>query len=300
MAKSVEVLDGRSNAPENLEYAAQAIGRSANRLAIFREVYRHSAAWKSATAIAAKLGVSRANLLKDIRPLVNKGIVEQDSRKGDQYYGVVRFYKAHRDEIIELVKNPIKLAKLSTKRRPALSVIVKNEVSYQSIRIPTKSFDVQPITIDDVDSFSAVKTIPMGGNLLGMSETTFKNGIQKILSAVGDFKDWGGEKSDLYTANVVLNGKRRASAFAFKGPGLSGKLTIARMGKNGDQAIRLLREPASIFFVQHWREIDTEVVDLIRSLAIARSAATGQPLFYCIMNGQDSARLVQAYPDAFK
>ncbi|MDB5425812.1 MAG: hypothetical protein JWQ29_3228 [Phenylobacterium sp.] len=300
MAKSVEVLDARSNAPENLEYAAQAIGRSSNRLAIFREVYRHTAAWKSATAIAAKIGVPRMNIIKDIRPLVNKGIVEQDRRSGDEYYGVVRFYKAHRDEIIELAKNPKKLSELATKRRPKLGVTVRNEVAYQAVRIPTKSFEVRSVTIDDIESFAAVKMIPMNGNLIGMSETTFKNGIQRILVAVGDFKDWGGEKSDLYTANVILAGKRRASAFAFKGPGQSGKLTIARMGKNGDQAVRLLREPASVFVVQHWREIDSEVIDLIRSLAIARSATTGEPIFYCIINGQDSDRLVRAYPDAFK
>lgn len=299
MAKSVEVLDGRSNAPENLEYAAQTIGKSPNRLAIFREVYRGTAPWKSATSIAKKLGVTRLSVIKDIRPLVNKGIVEQERKTGDEFYGVIRFYKAHRQDIVQIVENPKKLKELATKRRPRLEVTVKNQVSYSAIRVPTKSFDVRQITVDDIDSFSAVKAISMAGNLTGMSETVFKNGVQKIVAAVGEFKDWGGEKSDLYTENLVVDGKRRAAAFAFKGPGLTGKLTISRMGKNGDQAVRLLREPATVFVVQHWREIDSEVVDLIRSLAIARSATGGERVFYCIINGQDSDRLVRAYPQAF-
>jgi hypothetical protein len=95
-------------------------------------------------------------------------------------------------------------------------------------------------------------------------------------------------------------GARRAAAFAFKGPGQPGRLTIARMGKNGDQGPRLFQEPAAVFIVQHWREIDPEVLSLLHSLAIARSATSGQPIWYGVIDGQDSDRIRLAYPDAFK
>jgi hypothetical protein len=132
-----------------------------------------------------------------------------------------------------------------------------------------------------------------------MSETQFKHGIQRIIGEPGQFKDWGGEKSDLYSTRVRLTTKRVAAAFAFKGPGLKGKLVPGRMGKNGDQALRLFQEDAEVFFVQHWREIDPTVIDLMRNLAVAKSVATGKKIFYGIIDGNDSERLHLAYLQNF-
>ena len=72
------------------------------------------------------------------------------------------------------------------------------------------------------------------------------------------------------------------------------------MGTNGDQGLRLFQEDADVFLVQHWREIDPSVVDLIRNLAVARSAMTGHRIYYGTIDGDDSIRIRLAYPKHFK
>ena len=72
------------------------------------------------------------------------------------------------------------------------------------------------------------------------------------------------------------------------------------MGKNGDQPQRLFQEEADVFFIQHWREIKSSVVELMRSLAIAKSVTTGRRVWYGIIDGQDSERLRLAYTASFE
>ena len=55
--------------------------------------------------------------------------------------------------------------------------------------------------------------------------------MKRIIGETGRFKDWGGETSDLYTTRLRVGGGRKAAAFGFKGKGLTGVLTPARMGK---------------------------------------------------------------------
>jgi len=120
-----------------------------------------------------------------------------------------------------------------------------------------------------------------------------------ILDEEGEFKDWGGETSDLYSSKLIYKGKRQKVAFAFKGPALRTKLTIAKMGKNGDQCPRLFQEPADIFVVQHCREIDSAVHKLVETHAELKSIYSNREIFYCLIDGQDSKRLVEAYPCEF-
>jgi len=296
----IEVSDLRSNAAEQIEYAVQAIGRSKIRLNLFQAVYHHMGA-KSATKLAERVRITRQRVIKQIRPLANRNIVAQERRDKEIYYSAVPSLKAHKAEIVRYANHPAKLEDLATKRRPSVKVTVKNAISFSTIRIPSKSFDARQITVDDIEDFSRVKGVAGSATLSpSLSETKFKEGIQKIVQQPGTFKDWGGEKSDLFTTRLTVAGARRSAAFAFKGPGQPGKLTIARMGKNGDQGPRLFQEPANVFLVQHWREIDPDVLALLQSLAIARSATTGQTVWYGIIDGKDSDRIRVAYPDAFK
>ena len=73
------------------------------------------------------------------------------------------------------------------------------------------------------------------------------------------------------------------------------KLTIAKCGKRGDQLLRLLREPARLYVVQHVGEIDTNVIELLGTLAIQKSQQSMEGLYYCIMDGVDTARVLKAY-----
>ena len=134
-----------------------------------------------------------------------------------------------------------------------------------------------------------------------MKEDKFKKGIKKILGEKGKFQDWGGEKNDLYTTRVKIDGKRVATAFAFKGPGKRGKLTPKMMGKNGDQIQRLFASGAAdVYVLQYWAQIDESVVEQMKALATARSATERKKIRYGVIDGIDSARIIKAYPRAFR
>ena len=74
--------------------------------------------------------------------------------------------------------------------------------------------------IEDIDEFAAVKTEPKPGNIdimKDISEAAFKQCMAEIINEQ-TVKDWGGETSDHYSANLHLSGRRITGAFLLKGP----------------------------------------------------------------------------------
>jgi hypothetical protein len=293
MANAVEVNDSISNAEEQIDRAARVLGRSETRRAVFKAIYHHKKKIKTITEIVASTKLPRMRVLQESRHLYRHGLVR--SSKGlEVSYEKIDFFDVHKGKIIRLANDPKKLEALPTKRK----ILVRLP---HSIRIPSTGAKVHRITIDDIDTFGKVRKQAFSGTLpKTMSETQFKKGVQKIIGEPGDFKDWGGETSDLYSTRIKIGGKRRGVAFGFKGPGQPGALVPGRMGKNGDQIQRLFQEDADVFFVQHWREIKPSVIDQMRALAIAKSVTTGRPIWYGIIDGQDSERLRLAYQSKFQ
>src|SRR6185295_12813187 len=113
------------------------------------------------------------------------------------------------------------------------------------------------------------------------------------------FQDWGGEKNDLYTTKLKYKGQRRAIAFAFKGPGMQGVLTPGKLGKNGDQIQRLFLSPAEIFIVQYHGAIAQSVVEQVQAFASLDSIREGKRIYYGIIDGDDTNRLIMSYPRQF-
>lgn len=293
MGGALEVSDALSNTSEQIEHAAKTIGRSVVRRKVFEAIYHHKAKVKSVDEIALATKLRRVRVLQEGKRLVSNHIVRQTKKHGLTAYEKIDFFHAHKKKILGYAQNPKKLASLATKRKVA--VALPKQVSISSVGAKVKR-----ITIDDVHSFAKVKRIKVSGTLpSSMSEAQFKRGMQAIIGEPGRFKDWGGEKSDLYTTRLRVGGKRIGAAFAFKGPGQKGKLVPGRMGKNGDQMPRLFQEDAEVFWVQHWREIDASVIDLMRSLAVAKSVTTGQRVLYGTIDGWDSERLRTAYSTKF-
>lgn len=294
MANAIEVSDAMSNLNEQLEAAAKAVGRSEVRRKVFSAIYYHKAKRKTASQIVQRTNLSRLRVLQEARHLVRKGVVRQVKESGaETSYEMIEVFHAHKKQILSLAGNPKKLAELPTKRK-------LKAVSVKVVTIPATTAKVRQVTIDDVQSFAKVRKIKSADWIPdSLSEDQFKRGVQAIVGEPGKFKDWGGEKSDLYTTRLRINGKRLPAAFAFKGPGLKSKLVPGKMGKNGDQAQRLLQEEARVFFVQHWREIDPSVVDLLQRLATAKSVTNGCQILFGIIDGNDSERLRLAYPEKF-
>ena len=197
--------------------------------------------------------------------------------------------------MLALVDDPSKRRKYPTKQEPrgqAKTVV--------QIRVGRSQPRPQLITIDDVESFSAVKQHSAAGGqrLSGIPEARIKRFLQKVIGESHDFRDWGGERNDLYTNKLRFRGKRRAAAFALKGKATKGPLTPKKMGKNGDQLGRLFLSEAEMFFVVYHSKIDEAVAQQVRAYALTRALA-GIRVYYCLVDGDDLARLVAAYPKEF-
>lgn len=158
----------------------------------------------------------------------------------------------------------------------------------------------QEISVEQVDSFEKVAEVTADtvGHLipLKLPEAEIKRMLREIIGEPFDQKDWSGERSDLFTTRVVFQGQRTSAAFLLKGPSVRGPLHIASLGKRGDQGQRLFQEPAKLYFIQHVDKIDTDVRDHIRGLAALKAggAATAR-LYYCFLDGIDTARVLVAY-----
>ncbi len=176
-------------------------------------------------------------------------------------------------------------------------IIEVNLFRYTDLPIKTRLF------LEDIDSFkkakdvnpAVVKPFLKDGYYLDLSEDAIQMGLEQVLEVSFHKKDWGGEENDLYTANVIVQGGRVASAFLLKGNGLKKHtLEIANCGSNGDQLVRLIQSPAQLFFVQFVGEVSENVIkDMEGKVELIKNK--GKDARYCILNGQDTARILYAY-----
>ena len=67
------------------------------------------------------------------------------------------------------------------------------------MRIPKKKAQARLITISDIDSFSKVRLIGKKCGYTRMAESTFKNGVARILGEKGPFEDWEG-RTEIFLA----------------------------------------------------------------------------------------------------
>lgn len=163
---------------------------------------------------------------------------------------------------------------------------------------------IQPrLYIEDIDSFRKARDVnpAMVAKFLGyngyldLQEDQIQMALEQIIDESFHKKDWGGEANDLYTANILVNGSRTATAFLLKGNGLKkDTLEIRDCGKNGDQILRLLDSPAQLFVIQFVGNVSESVIkDVDNKVSELRSR--NKMSYYCVMNGQDTARVLHAY-----
>lgn len=291
-----DVSDARSNPNEQIEHAARVIGKSAHRRLLFNAVYRGKKRAKKVSELASATGLSRMRVLQEGKHLVNNHVVRQEKLDGETAYVKDDFYHINKAIILRLVNSPKKLADYPTKRK--IGIIKPPTIE---LTLNLDGARARAVTIDDVEQFANVRNVAPNGFIPDtVSEPAFKAGVQRILGEQGTFRDWGGEKNDLLTTFLKLGGRRRSAAFAFKGPGLRVvELTPAKLGKNGDQIQRLFQSPADVFFVQYWRGIGESVREQMQQFAIAKSLFAQCDIWYGVIDGQDSLRLLKAYPEAF-
>lgn len=150
------------------------------------------------------------------------------------------------------------------------------------------------VFVEDVDEFAKVADTAEPTDIAPMehiSERAFKQCLAELLAQMAD-KDWGGEQSDLFTAHLRLGGTRMSAAFLLKGPAHFAPMGLNHLGKNNDQIVRLSQEPARLLVVQHCHEILPAVRETLRAFTIRPGTLDRR---YCLIDGKDSLRLLDAY-----
>ncbi len=147
--------------------------------------------------------------------------------------------------------------------------------------------------VEDFDEFSRVSTVPTPRDpdrMRGISEAAFKTCLAELLGDSAE-RDWGGEQCDYYSAHLHLKGRRVTAAFVLKGPANFRPMTLNHLGKNNDQIVRLAAAAAQVLVVQHSHDITSPVRETLRAFAVQPS----RPRRYCLIDGRDSLRLLDAY-----
>ncbi len=104
--------------------------------------------------------------------------------------------------------------------------------------------------------------------------------------------DWGGEESDIFTANLLVAGARRTGAFLLKGPAAFRAMTLKDCGK-WRSIYRLFNIPADIYVVQHCHHIGPAVRKTVEAFAMQQTF--NAPCRYAFMDGIGTARLLRAH-----
>ena len=127
--------------------------------------------------------------------------------------------------------------------------------------------------------------------LKDISEYSIKIALAEILHENNVPKDWGGEKSDLFTSNVSVDGQWISAAFLLKGPAKFYPMKMTHLGKNGDQIERLFYEPADLLILQHCHEVTNPVRVTMRAYA----SRIHDLRYFTIIDGYDTIRLLRSY-----
>ena len=287
------VTDSRANRHELIENAVAAIGRSKDRRLVFEAVYYHKQRIKTVDEIAVRTGLKRMRVLQEANFLASRHIIGKVQRRGEGLaYEQDEFYQSIKAEILRRLDRGAMLEDLPTKRTPHTKLDVKLTRARTTAR-------ARFVTLDEIDSFSRVRAVKPNVDGKAVSEAAFKAGLQRIIGETGTFTDWGGEQNDLFTTWLRINGKRRRAAFALKGPGAKGKMTLRHLGKNADQILRLFQSAADVFLVQYHGEIDQMVTAEMETHARDLARKTERAVWFGIIDGQDSRRLMAAYSKAF-
>jgi hypothetical protein len=288
----IHVSDARSNPNDQIAHAASVLRRSKRRTLVFTAIYRGKTKVKTVDELAKATRLGKVAVLQAGGQLANQQIVTQVKVRGRTAYEKDRFYGTNKKKILRLAENPDKLRNFPTKYSKT-SVQRISIVRPQGVKI-----QVSEVKCDDFDEFAKVRRIRKAPAQI-VSESTFKKGIQKLTGETGKFQDWGGERNDLYTSKIRLRGKRRSIAFAFKGPGTSGVLTPRKLGKHGNQIQRLFLSPAEIYVVQYCGQIHEDILEQMNTFATAKSVRENKQVWYAVIDGDDTNRLLQAYPRQF-
>lgn len=132
--------------------------------------------------------------------------------------------------------------------------------------------------------FSAMRDVP---------EQAVKELLCRLLGEPSVPNDWGGEESDVLSANLAVSGRRLTAAFLLKGPSRFHPMKPTDLGRNGDQLYRLFNIPADVFVIQHCHNIGAAVRKQALAFALQRSFTA--PCRVLFVDGTTTARLLRVH-----
>jgi hypothetical protein len=294
---TVRVADVRANLNENIRHAARIIGRSKQRRDVFAAIYRGKKSVKTVDDVVRATGLPRMRVLQEAGKLAGNEIIDQVKVGGRVAYKKYPIFSHHKAAVLDLVDHPNKKTQYPTKQEPRAQGATTHQITVTLSR--SQPFP-QSVTIDEIDTFSAVQHVAARPSkvLSGVPEARINRFLRHVIGEARDFKDWGGEKNDLFTNKLRFRGSRRTAAFAIKGRATRGPLTPKKMGKNGDQLGRLFSSDAQLFFVVYHSKVDEAIHAQMRVYALGRALGGGR-VYYCVVDGDDLGRLIEAYPTEF-
>ena len=148
--------------------------------------------------------------------------------------------------------------------------------------------------IEDFSEFSNVTTLPLPSShalMKNVPEAGFKRALAKILGEQASNELGRGNVRSLYKQFASPRSTGINAAFLLKGPARYRPMTVAHLGKNGDQILRLAQEPADVLIVQHCHDIMPPVRTLLRAMVVQ----PGRPRRFCCVDGRESLRLLKTF-----
>ncbi|MNJ11264.1 hypothetical protein D3C77_54330 [compost metagenome] len=149
----------------------------------------------------------------------------------------------------------------------------------------------------EIQQFSCIdgSWIPSAAEFKRMKEVperTVKELLCSLLEEPDVPADWGGEESDVLSANLIVAGQRQLGAFLLKGPSRFHEMKPTDLGKNADQLYRLFNIPAQIYAIQHCHKIGAAVRKQAQAFAFTQNLTT--PCRICFIDGVSTAQLLLA------
>lgn len=160
--------------------------------------------------------------------------------------------------------------------------------------------DAERIFLEDIDSFSrAAKIDSQAASQVSLNDVYEDDVKIALIEIIGERfipKHSANEKSDLYTSQVILRGRRVPTAFLLKSMRSVKTMDMkSGLGKRSNQILRLIKEPAVLYVVQHTGEIITDVVDHLYAQVYKKAIELQKTLYYYIMDGNETARVLLGY-----
>jgi hypothetical protein len=185
----------------------------------------------------------------------------------------------------KIFASPLILGDPDTQSR---GVYIDNQIIYNYGELHPYSISSFAEVNNFIKDGNEIKNISMMKNI---SEENIKKSFSRILGRDIVPIDWGGEKSDLFSSNIIVSKNYVTAAFMFKGPAKFHEMKPRDLGKNGDQIDRLFSEPSQVCILQHCHTVGTAVRSQMKSYA---NRFYDRRLF-SIIDGYQTLNILAAY-----